>query len=181
MKMSIPLLPPVRALCDAVSAMLPTPNFQDPTGVYTLNQYTLNLTEDSLIRVYAHVVPCAATADGGDCAPALCVTLAVPPELRGTPFSLRVTRFLLDGRGEQLTAAAKGAASQMAGWGEAASTATVAFPLADLLAEESAILVVLTVDLETLTHIIADRHALIQEDARHAQDYLLQLAEQASQ
>jgi hypothetical protein len=59
-------------------------------------------------------------------------------------------------------------ASQLDGWGEAASTATVDFPLADLLAE-SAVLLVLTLDLRTESYVIVGRHALIQEDIRRAQ------------
>jgi hypothetical protein len=64
MKISVPLLPPVKALCRMTQAMaeaaaalqLPLTSFQDPDGPFTLAQCVVNLPVGA-IRVYAHICP----------------------------------------------------------------------------------------------------------------------------
>ena len=186
MKISVPLLPHVKVLGQLATAMteaaaaadvvLPAVIVPNPGDPFTLTQCNINLAVggggqlQQLTRLYAHIVPgrqrlmstdnsntaTTATVDG----PELRVTLAVPPEMLGTRFSMHVTRFLLDGRGEEIIER------------EAASATWVGFPLTELLVEE-AILVVLTIDLETEIYRISDRHAIISEDVRRAQEQWL--------
>ena len=201
MKISVPLLPHVKVLGQLATAMteaaaaadvvLPAVIVPNPGDPFTLTQCNINLAVggggqlQQLTRLYAHIVPgrqrlmstdnsntaTTATVDG----PELRVTLAVPPEMLGTRFSMHVTRFLLDGRGEEIIERAAATRSEMGGgWGEAASATWVGFPLTELLVEE-AILVVLTIDLETEIYRISDRHAIISEDVRRAQEQWLLL------
>ena len=181
---SAPLNPPVRELLETLDVPLDNDESLPPAGgpdPYTLFMLRLNLLYGTVQQpsdLYIHFLPFRpppseeSSGPFGDsnARPEMRVTHVYPTQLGEAQQGMCVTRFLLNGQGEVISVA-DGSSRARSLWSISEETlaTSVVFPLADMMAPE-VVLAVVVVGVLTADDSIRSRHTLTDKDVQKAKE-----------